>query len=91
MQGIRSMMNNFDEEFMEKKRPKIPVEYQPDPILRAAGVISPSRRMVYYNADFEFMWLKYLCYTRKLYRNGWNSLYRRIRIMKKKEKGALGY
>ena len=78
-------------EFMEKKRPKIPKEYQPDTFLRFMGIISPSCRMAHYNADFELMWLKHLCYLRKLSKNQWKFLYRWKRVFKKKQKGALGY
>lgn len=69
-------------EIMEKKCPKIPKEYQPNPVLRAAGVVSPSCRFAHINADYEIKWLKHMCYMRKLSKRQWESLHRRIRITK---------
>lgn len=73
-------MNNFDEEFMVKELPKIPEEYQPDKRYRDLGIISPTRRMIYWNPEFEFDALRYLCYRRVITRSKWACLYREVRL-----------
>lgn len=79
-------MDNFDEEFMVKELPKIPEEYQPNEYFRRLGVISPSRRMMYWNAEFEFGVLKYLCYLRVMTRDMWARLYRVVRKRRMEDK-----
>ena len=76
-------MDNFDEEFMVKNLPKIPEEYQPDRFLRILGIISPSCRMMHWNAEFEFDVLRYMCYRRTMTRSMWDCLYRAVRKRRK--------
>lgn len=79
----RSILNNFDEEFMVKKLPKIPKEYQPDLFLRYLGVVSPSCRMTHWNSEFEFDALRYMCYKRVMTRSMWICLYCAVRKRRK--------
>ena len=78
-------MDNFDEEFMVKELPKMPEEYQPNRFYRALGIISPSRRMMHWNPEFEFGALKYMCYRRVMTRDMWACLYRAVRKRRKRD------
>lgn len=75
----KSILYNFDEEFMVKKLPTIPKEYQPDPFYRYLGIISPSCRMMHWNSDYEFDSLRYMCHKRVMTRDMWVYLYRAVR------------
>ena len=86
---MNSNRKNFDSRFMKKRRPKIPVKYQPNLYLRTLGVISPSLRMAHWNRKYELDYVKWLCYQRKLRRDQWKALYKIVRIMEKLKEGAL--
>ena len=80
---MHNALNIFDEEFMIKNLPKIPEEYQPNRRYRALGIISPSRRMMHWNSEFEFDALRYMCYRRTMTRDMWHCLYRAVRKRRK--------
>lgn len=52
------MRRNYDPEYMEKHRPKIPRKYQKDLLKRFLGIISPVRRQIFYDVDFEINFFK---------------------------------
>lgn len=65
---------HFDPEYMEKHKPRIPKRYQKDPLKRFLGIISPARRQIFYDVDYEINELKWLCYRRVLDKHGWKKL-----------------
>lgn len=67
-------------EFMLAQMPEIPIDYQLSPIKRRLGIVSPSRRLVYFDIEYETKYAMWLCYKRRLNREGWYALYRRKRI-----------
>ena len=68
------MKRYFDPDYMEKHRPRIPKNYQKNLIKRYLGIISPCRRLIFYNPDYELKALKWLCYQRVLDKYGWKKL-----------------
>ena len=72
----------FDNSCMVKKRPKIPKEYQSNFIKRKLGIISPSLRLMHYNADFEMKYLMWLCWERRLTKDVWKTLMRMIKAVR---------
>lgn len=68
------MKRIFDPMYMRKHRPRIPKRYQKDPLKRFLGIISPARRQIFYDVDYEINFLKWLCYRRVLDKYGWKKL-----------------
>lgn len=68
------MKRNFDPMYMRKHRPRIPKRYQKDPLKRYLGIISPVRRQIFYDVDYEINFLKWRCYKRRLNKKSWRKL-----------------
>lgn len=68
------MKRHFDPDYMVKRRPKPPRKYQKGFFLYQLGVISPSRRLIFYDPEYELNFLKWLCYRRVLDKHGWKKL-----------------
>ena len=74
------MKRHFDPEYMEKHKPRIPKRYQKDPLKRFLGIISPARRQIFYDVDYEINELKWRCYKRKLNRRSWRALITLLKV-----------
>jgi hypothetical protein len=80
------MKRHFDPEYMEKHRPRIPKNYQKNAIKRYLGIISPYRRLMYYNPGYELRALKWLCYRRMLNKHGWKKMRILLKNQERREK-----
>lgn len=74
------MKRNFDPMYMRKHRPRIPKGYQKDPLKRFLGIISPARRQIFYDVDYEINELKWRCYKRTLNRRSWRTLITLLKV-----------
>lgn len=68
------MRRKIDERFEQRRKPRIPREYCSSWINWLFGIVSPSRRMVRYNPDFEIGRLRYKVYKRTATREEWKQL-----------------
>lgn len=80
----------FYQEYMTKRRPRVPRCLCRTTADWLAGIMSPSMVLAAWNneeesrklAEFDEQRRKYMCWKRQLGRNGWKALYRQERLQR---------